>query len=187
MTDDFRHRLPVKIKNRRYLVDLGGLRWGGVDSSREMVDQGAESGENSLSQTGHWKRTHDDWRGGAGQRFFDRDDSSRDRYWDSKGVQAWGNERQLKLLHAMRKITDTTPGFYLMAQVGNRVYLVPSGDTRGYFWDRDTFMSDTPGLSSATGAAANVLMCAATDGYGMDGRRYRRGDDTARPRQRDLA
>lgn len=97
-----RGRAPVSIGGRKFVIDLAGYQREGVDSSRQMVDQGAEPGEQSLSNRGIWKRTSEDFVHGVGQMYYDHtEDNLRSRFHASTSIDPW-TRRELKLHHKTR-------------------------------------------------------------------------------------
>lgn len=111
MSDSIKDAMPVKIGGRPYMMQLSGYQRAPVDSQRQMVDQGEEPGEQSLSNRGIWKRTGEDFVGGAGQTFFDHAKvSARNRFRQSAGVDPW-THRRLTLLRQTRapKTTNAMP------------------------------------------------------------------------------
>lgn len=92
-------QLPVSIGTERFVVDLTGLRYQTIAAMREMVDQGAEAGDQSFTNVGIFKRTQQDFLAGAGQVWFDLiEESDRKRFRTSQGIDPW-DRRSLKLLH----------------------------------------------------------------------------------------
>lgn len=89
-------RLPVSIDGRSYLVDLANYSRTTVPTLREQRDTSAEAGEQRLN-TQFWVRSQTDWSLGAGQEYFDNDDSDRRRFYTSSGVDPW-TKGQVSLL-----------------------------------------------------------------------------------------
>lgn len=100
---------PVAIGGHPYVVELKEYRRRTLPSLRQPQDTGEEPGENSLNTEGFWRRTQTDWSLGAGQEFFDNEDSSRRRFYTSKGVDPW-TPNQLTLLSdtALRQSSANT-------------------------------------------------------------------------------
>ena len=63
---------------------------------REQRDTSNEAGEQRLN-TQFWARSQTDWARGAGQEYFDNDDSDRRRFNTSSGIDPW-TKGQVSLL-----------------------------------------------------------------------------------------
>lgn len=141
MTQDRnRARARCQIGDHRYELELALLAWRPVDTLREQTDQGQEPGEGSLSNRALWRRTGRDFREGAGQAFFDEDEtSSRRRFFESKGIDCW-DPRALSLL----------PDTALMgsASAASTMQLVAAGGVL-YFLDGTVLRYSTNGTSWA--------------------------------------
>lgn len=85
------------IAGREYVMDVPESEQATLDALRNATDQSAEPGDQSLSTIGIWKRIQTNWRYGAGQPFFDDDDSDDRRFRYSKGIDIW-EQTKLKLL-----------------------------------------------------------------------------------------
>lgn len=82
-----RERLRCLIGDRRYEVELKALRRGTIDQTRTAVDQAGEPSDGTLSPTAAWKRTIENFTGGAGQVWADLvDTSERNRHRRSSGI-----------------------------------------------------------------------------------------------------
>jgi hypothetical protein len=96
----------IAVDGHPYLLDLshasvetiqGWFREESLPLLRDQADQGSEPGEQSISPQQMWRRSQESWHKGAGQVFFDREDSERARFRSSKGVNIW-TKWQLSLL-----------------------------------------------------------------------------------------
>ena len=121
-----RERLLVAIGDRRYPIDLGAYRRGTIDMSRTAVDQQAEPNDGTLSQTAAWKRTIENFTGGAGQVWADLPDTSeRNRHRRSYGIEPF-RYRSLQLAHAFQETDSgndvTTPMKDLQVTNSNVIY-----------------------------------------------------------------
>ena len=85
-------RLPVTIDDRSYLIETEGYSRTTVPVLREQRDTSGEAGEQRLN-TQFWVRSQTDWSYGAGQEYFDNDDSDRRRFYTSSGVDPWTKGR----------------------------------------------------------------------------------------------
>ena len=89
-------RLPVTIDGRSYLIETEGYSRTTVPTLREQRDTSGEAGEQRLN-TQFWVRSQTDWSYGAGQEYFDNDDSDRRRFFASSGIDPW-TKGQVSLL-----------------------------------------------------------------------------------------
>ncbi len=90
--------LPAAIAGHAYVLELSQYERRTLPALRPPQDSAVEPGENSLNTEGYWRRSQTDWSLGAGQDYFDNDDSSRRRFLSSKGVDVWTKDA-LSLLH----------------------------------------------------------------------------------------
>lgn len=67
---------------------------------RTQADTSNLPGEQSMDPNGLWRRSFEDWRDGAGQRYLDRNTSVDNAYWTSKGVDTLTTAWQATLLPA---------------------------------------------------------------------------------------
>jgi hypothetical protein len=84
-------RWPVKIGDRRFVIDLGKLDRTRIGTAAQAQDIGAEASDRSISNDGIWKRTRSDFVEGAGQEWPDLSadesiDSNPLRFWWSRGL-----------------------------------------------------------------------------------------------------
>lgn len=97
---------PVAIDGHEFLVDLERYESASIEVIRQQADGSSEFGEQSLNPLDLWRRSVDDWRFGSGQRWLDRSDSVRQRFFESYGVNPW-DRGELKLAN---NVADG-PGF----------------------------------------------------------------------------
>lgn len=172
-----RATLPVSLNGTKYSIDVGEYRRQPVDSIRAAVDQALESGEQSLTQVGIWKRTGDDFVLGAGQTWFDRtEESSRRRFSTSKGIDPW-TLGQLSLLQEVERkasgATDDTTArsTHATGQAVPGQWLIPIGLylvwVRGntISWATDPYTNNATGAWTAVTYAGGDIIAACTDGY----------------------
>lgn len=125
----------ISLAGRTYLMDpTKGFMRQTLDMRRASQDQGSTPGQQTLTDAGLWHRSQIDWTLGAGQRHFDRPDSSDRRYWTSKGVDPW-TAGELRLLNDTTRVFTTTSGDlhclgvggYVFFGVGNTLYASSNG------------------------------------------------------------
>lgn len=99
----------VHIGSHRYVVDLAQMIRRPLASMRQAVDQGLEAGEQSLDNTGLWKRTCSDFILGQGQKFFDQEDEAdRRRCRSVRGFDPLSNRRSLSQAYNLEITAGTT-------------------------------------------------------------------------------
>jgi hypothetical protein len=116
------------------------LQYTGIDTLREQSDQSEDVGEQSVSREAYWRRAVNSWHVGAGQRYYDRPDSDRHRFWNSKGINVW--ERfQFSLLHDTTfEILSNATNLRLIV-VGTHLYATVGTDIK--YWTNVTGGSAT--------------------------------------------
>lgn len=92
-----RNELPVRIKDRNFVLDLSRMQTRETESFRTGLDSGAVAGEQSLSAEDQWIRGQWNWEMGANQKWFDRRDSDRRRFHNSLGVDPFTQDEELIL------------------------------------------------------------------------------------------
>ena len=127
-------RLPVTIDGRSYLVETEGYSRTTVQTLREQRDTSSEAGEQRLN-TQFWVRSQTDWSRGAGQEYFDNDDSDRRRFFASSGIDPW-TKGQVSLLpecdlkssdanNVIMKVFTSSGGTdYMYVASGNTLYFL---------------------------------------------------------------
>ena len=117
-----RDDLRVTIGTKKYVIDIAKFARRPVPALREQVDQGTEPSERSLSNIGIWKRSAENFMLGAGQEFFDDDEeSSRLRFFTSKGIDPW-DRRTLTLLNLTEAKVPTLEATQSVHAVSNRLF-----------------------------------------------------------------
>lgn len=95
---------PVTLDGRNYAVDPVAAQLASIPKIRQQSDTSREFGESSLNPLDLWRRTQDDWSGGAGQPYLDkREEATRRRFFESAAVDCW-TRGALSL--------TTAPGYY---------------------------------------------------------------------------
>lgn len=93
-------RFDVIVGGTGYAVDweMGDrFRLSSVALLRASQDAGQETGEAALNPEAGWRRSVETWHHGAGQRWQDKPDSDRSRFFSSRGVDPW-RRHELSLL-----------------------------------------------------------------------------------------
>lgn len=72
---------------------------------KERIDQGSSAGENSLSNW--WLRSATSWNHGAGERYYDADQSDLYRFYESSNLDVW-TPGELKLLKATTNLSTAS-------------------------------------------------------------------------------
>lgn len=150
--------LPVAIGGHPYLIELSEYRRGVVDQLREASDQSREPGEQSFNTQGLWRRSQSDFSLGAGQTFFDNENSTRRRFRSSKGVNPWVED--VLTLHndtAVRVVSVATNQRVLAA--GVRLHHVSALGV--------SFSTDGVAFTAMTGLAGTAVNDLVTDGVNL--------------------
>lgn len=113
--------LPISIGGHAYLADTPNIRRETIDTLRPAVDYNAEPGQHSLNTAGVWTSVIHDWRGGAGQIFYDTSDANPSMFRSSKGVDIWTREH-LSLLPDTRSILTAAVTPLCLCSVGNELW-----------------------------------------------------------------
>lgn len=143
---------------RHYIHTLAPLR-------RQQFDTGEEAGEQSLGDS-WWRRAQEDWSGGAGQIWYDKKESNRTRFYESKGIDPFTNAPSVILLKDTALNTN-------MDSAETNLFLVriDSGGTQyAYFVAGQTLKRTTDPfaasvtLTTITGVPAAAIASATSDG-----------------------
>ena len=122
-------RFPVTIQGNAYAADPVGYRRTTVPILRDQFDQSTEAGEQRLN-TQMWVRSQTDWSHGAGQQFYDNEDSDRFRFYSSSGIDPWtkGKAKLLPICESKNNAFSWTSvichhlGAYLYVADGTNLY-----------------------------------------------------------------
>src|SRR5690606_26059720 len=86
--------LPIRLAGRDYAIDVTRYERASIETIRQQADTSQEPSEAALNPLDLWRRTQDDWTGGAGQEFFDkRETSQRRMYLSSNCIDPWNQGR----------------------------------------------------------------------------------------------
>ena len=115
-------RLPVTltigVKEHSYDIDVDQYRRTTIPTLREQRDTSSEPGEQSIDNQ-FWLRSQTDWVYGAGQTFFDINESNRGRFSSSSGVDVW-TQGQISLLPMCESKNNTKTYTNVIAKVFRR-------------------------------------------------------------------
>lgn len=129
----------VTLAGRSYLMDpTKGYVRQTLDMRRASQDQGTTPGQQTLTDAGLWHRSQIDWSLGAGQRHFDRSNSSDRRFWTSKGVNPW-TPGELPLLNDTALVSAAAGlGNQHVLAVGSYIYFALNTDL---YWSSNLFIT----------------------------------------------
>lgn len=138
------------------MIDTSSERFRGpmsIPLLRAQADIGQRPGEGSINPEGLWTRIVKSWHHGAGQQWYDREDSDPYRFHKSEGVDVW-TEGELRLLNTVELIEVTGPRQIL--SVGGYVYINDGGVVK--FW------TGVPSGPPTTVSGATSVLSIASDG-----------------------
>lgn len=154
----------VSIDGHPYMVDTSfefgrrdSFRHSSIPATRTATDITNIPGEGTINTQGLWRREIEDWSLGAGQRFFDRNDSFANRFRASKGVDVFTNKWYASLLKDTTKVLSETDTALQVLVVGSYVYALTSTQVR--------YSSDLATWHQVAGLPNSGIMMMATDGY----------------------
>lgn len=153
------HKFDCGIGGRGYMIDREMLTQTALISSihttRAQGDSSNEPGEQSLNPDDLWRRSQQSWHYGAGQTYLDRDDSIRQRFNTSKGIDCW-TRGQLRLLPDTTKVLTATGTAMPMVVAGSRLYAADNGTLK--------YTTDLATWSTVTGTSGNTISSICSDG-----------------------
>jgi len=145
-------RLPVTIDGRSYLIETEGYSRTTVPTLREQRDTSNEAGEQRLN-TQFWVRSQTDWSRGAGQEYFDNDDSDRRRFNTSSGIDPW-TKGQVSLLPVCEDKGNTGNDVIMKVfESSGTAYMYVASGTDLYY--ATTFANASPSWSPVTGISGS--------------------------------
>ena len=149
-------RLPITIDGRSYLIDVEEYNRTTVPTLREQRDTSSEAGEQRLN-TQFWVRSQTDWSLGAGQEYFDNDDSDRRRFYTSSGIDPW-TKGQVSLLPICEDKGNTGNDVIMKVFTsGSTDYMYVASGTNLYFSTNFNTASPTWSTVTALGTPATHL------------------------------
>lgn len=124
----------VQLGDRWYVLDLESerFRFASIPALRPQQDTSDRPGEQTLTAEGLWRRVPSTWIGGAGQKWFDRNDGDPTRFRRSRGIDPW-EPWELSLLPDTALLTSEASGWRSMAVgvvAGNTRLAVAGGNGR---------------------------------------------------------
>lgn len=152
-TSDVPNLLPVGIGGHGYLAELSKYQRVTIERFRNPYDQSPEPGEHSLNTRGPWLRSQAIWHHGAGQDFWDQNDSDRDMFRTSKGVNVWPSatdqsaQNRVRLQNDTRSIRSSSNTNLALLAVGAYLYMIDG---------TEVYSSTNPTVASPTWTAANI-------------------------------
>lgn len=162
-------RLPITIDGRSYLIDVEEYNRTTVPTLREQRDTSSEAGEQRLN-TQFWVRSQTDWSLGAGQEYFDNDDSDRRRFYSSSGIDPW-TKGQVSLLPEcedkgntgndviMKVFTSGNTNYMYVASGTNLYYATDFADATGSVdWTPVTALSSPKTITDFTSDGTTVFI-----------------------------
>jgi hypothetical protein len=122
-------QFPASIDGRPYVVDLENFQRASIEKVRQQGDSGREFGEASLNPFSLWRRSQDDWSGGAGQEYLDkREESLRRRFFDSSRLDVW-ERGTARLSGAAAYYGEVVGGIIRMGVTNGKVWYVRQNGT----------------------------------------------------------
>lgn len=156
---------PVAIAGHAYMIEPKLYRRSFVPIRRDPRDDSTEPGEQSLTPEGLWRRSQSGWSLGAGQEWLDEEESSRQRFYASLGMDVLTEDRQACLLPRTEEKRSSGNTNLKILRVGPRFYVV-DGDTLIFSNGSGSEQNATwvTGWTTATGLAAGTILDIAFSG-----------------------
>ena len=143
-------RLPVTLTigttEHSYNIEVGQYRRTTVPTLREQRDTSSEPGEQSVDSQ-FWLRSQTDWSYGAGQTYFDINESNRGRFSSSSGVDVW-TKGQISLLPMCESKNNAKTYTNVIAKVFRRT----SNDTDYMYVANGNVLEYSTNFSAADGS-----------------------------------
>ena len=143
-------RLPVTLTigttEHSYNIDVEQYRRTTVPTLREQRDTSSEPGEQSVDSQ-FWLRSQTDWSYGAGQTYFDINESNRGRFSSSSGVDVW-TKGQISLLPMCESKNNAKTYTNVIAKVFRRT----SNDTDYMYVANGNVLEYSTNFSAADGS-----------------------------------
>ena len=162
--NDVPGRLECSINGHAYRIDRAFGRDPHTRKSvpvlRAQADTGAVPSEQSINRESLWRRSQETWHHGAGQTYFDRDDSDSARFTSSKGVNVWTKWGLSLLADTVLARSSASTNLRLTA-AGSFTYLA-DGNSLLYTSD---LTPTTPTFTAVTGTPASACNWITSDGY----------------------
>jgi len=108
-TLDARNQFAISLNGKKYEIDFSRYRRQTIEATRAQQDQSSEAAEQTLNNQYLWKRTADAFDFGAGQKWFDFDQTTSRRQFDkSLHVNVWEDKQISLLKEATQRVTTNT-------------------------------------------------------------------------------
>lgn len=162
-------RYDVALAGRGYMIDetqQGDFAYGfrSIPLLRSgQISQPQNVGELSLNVEDYWRRSAESWHLGAGQLFFDHQNSDDRRFRTSKGVDVW-TPGQLSLLNDTALAASSSEAVNLLVVCGDQLYNLVGTTLR-----RTSAITGTPSWTSITDAGPDDAIEAGTKSMTTDG------------------
>ncbi|MBP00521.1 MAG: hypothetical protein CMG34_04825 [Candidatus Marinimicrobia bacterium] len=152
-------KYDISINGRGYMVDYTNYRRRTIPAQKEQRDTSEDVGENTLSNVGQWVRSQSDWSHGAGQEFFDLNDSDRRRFHTSKNIDIFTKGQ----LHMCKAIEEKSSGS------NNNLYAKIVNGSVFYFSDGQLMKFGNPDVNAGSYSPSSIDMDYAILDWTSDG------------------
>lgn len=153
------HKFDCGIGGRGYMIDRDMMTQtallSSIHTTRAQGDSSNEPGEQSLNPDDLWRRSQQSWHYGAGQTYLDREDSIRQRFNTSKGINPW-TRGQLSLLNDTTKVLTATGTAMPIVVAGSRLYAADGATLK--------YTTDLSSWSTVTGTSGTAINSMCSDG-----------------------
>lgn len=159
------HLFDVALGGHRYMIDWNAevpLRYAPVPFTRAQSDDTKQPGEQTINPEGFWRRTGESWHLGAGQEYYDREDSVFTRFRSSKGADVW-TRFQWSLLNDTDQKDSSANTNLRLAVAGSRLYYT-DGATLSHISD---VLPNTPTQTAVTGHPVIASSSITSDGFNV--------------------
>lgn len=160
------YTFPVSLGKFPYQIDYtyaDQFNFEPYDLLRQQSDDSNRPGESSINPAGLWRRSGVSFHLGAGQEYYDHDDSSPFRFRASTGIDIWTKFQMSMLKDTDQKLSSANTNL-LFAVAGTHFYTLDGANLK-YSTDMAV---DTPTLTSLTGTPpANNGSSIVSDGFNV--------------------
>lgn len=162
-------RYDVGLAGRGYMIDdtqQGDLAYGfhSIPLLRSgQISQPSNVGELSLNVEDYWRRSAESWHLGAGQLFFDHQNSDDRRFRASKGVDVW-TAGQLSLLNEVEQSVSSGEELNLIVVCGDYLY-----NLVGTTWRYTSSLGGTISWTTVTDAGPDDALASGAKSMTTDG------------------
>lgn len=130
LSTDVPNLYPCALDSHPFLISESGKYprdRSSIPITRANLTGSNELGENTLNPDSGWRRSQSSWHRGAGQTRLDAEDSTRERFRSSKGIDPW-TRWQLSLLNTTSRVRVSASTNLFLARAGTRLYLADGQD-----------------------------------------------------------